>query len=403
MHQQVRKPLDAITMNIKFIKTIFPSDGPQRLVLLLCVLLCCGFFWAAWATIPQKARGTGQVIALSRTQVIQAANDGVVKAILVHEGDAIKKDQLLMQLDASQLNAATEDSRAKVAALRATLSRLRAEVFQRALKFDGVDAQAYGPFIKNQVDLYKRRKQALDEEIDTLKSMLANVQEELTLSLPLLETGDIAKTEIIRLQRTYAELNGSISNRRNKFFQDAQTDMTKAEEELATQEQMLIERNSNMERMQIFAPDDGLVRNVRVTTLGSRVRPGDVVMDLLPTNSELIVETKLKPQDLAFIGLGHPVSVKLDAYDYSIYGVLDGEVIYISPDALTEDTRAGEHIYYRVHVRINKNHMQTAAGKSIRITPGMTTQVEIETGKMSILNYITKPLVKTFHSAMTER
>jgi adhesin transport system membrane fusion protein len=127
------------------------------------------------------------------------------------------------------------------------------------------------------------------------------------------------------------------------------------------------------------------------------------VMDLLPTNSELIVETKLKPQDLAFIGLGHPVSIKLDAYDYSIYGTLDGEVIYISPDALTEDTRAGEHIYYRVHVRINKNHLKTPAGKSIRITSGMTTQVEIETGKMSVLDYIAKPLIKTFNSSFTER
>lgn len=390
-------------MNIGLLKKLFPSDGPQRLVLLLTVLLGCSFVWAAWAHVPQKARGTGQVIALSRTQVVQSANDGVVKAILVREGDAVKKDQLLMQLDASQLNAATEDSRAKVAALRATLARLRAEVFQRPLKFENLDTVTYSAFVKNQIDLYKRRKQALDEEIGTLRVMLEQVQQELSLSLPLLSTGDIAQTDILRLQRTHAELQGAISNRRNKFFQDAQTDMTKAEEELATQEQMLIERTSNMERMQIIAPDDGLVRNVRVTTLGSRVRPSDVVMDLLPTNSELIVETKLKPQDLAFIGLGHPVSIKLDAYDYSIYGTLDGEVIYISPDALTEDTRAGEHIYYRVHVRINENHLKTPAGKSIRITPGMTTQVEIETGKMSVLDYIAKPLIKTFNSSLSER
>jgi HlyD family type I secretion membrane fusion protein len=179
--------------------------------------------------------------------------------------------------------------------------------------------------------------------------------------------------------------------------------MTKAEEELTTQEQMLIERSTNMERMQMYAPNDGLVRNVRVTTLGGRVRPGDVVMDLLPTNSELIVETKLKPQDLAFIGVGHDVSVKLDAYDYSIYGILDGKVIYVSPDALTEDTRAGENIYYRVHVRIQQNHLKTKVGKTIQITPGMTAQVEIETGKMTVLNYLIKPLVKTFTSSMTER
>jgi len=390
-------------MLIRFLKAFVPQDGLQRLVLLLTAMLVAGVCWAMWAEIPQKVRGTGQIIALSRTQVIQSANDGVVQSILVREGDAVEKGQMLMQLDASQLNAATEDSRAKVAALRATLARLRAEVFQRPLDFAGIDARIYSTFVKNQSDLYQRRKQALGEELDTLRSMLDNLQQELNMSLPLLDAGDISQTEVLRLRRSMAELKGSISNRRNKFFQDAQAEMTKAEEELATQEQMLIERNTNMERMQIFAPDDGLVRNVRVTTLGGRVRPGDVVMDLLPTNSELIIETKLKPQDLAFVGVGHAVSVKLDAYDYSIYGILDGTVIYVSPDALTEDTRSGEHIYYRVHVRIDQNHLKTEQGQKIAIPPGMTTQIEIETGKMSVLNYLLKPLVKTFTSSLTER
>ena len=390
-------------MFIRFLKVFIPQDGLQRLLLLLTAMLVAGVMWASWAEIPQKARGTGQVIALSRTQVIQAANDGVIQEILVREGDAVEKGQLLMQLDASQLNAATQDSKGKVAALRATLARLSAEVFQRPLVFSGFDTVTYASFVKNQTDLYQRRKQGLKEEIDTLESMVSNVQQELNFSQPLLTSGDIAVTEILRLKRTLSELKGNISNRRNKFFQDAQAEMTKAEEELTTQEQMLIERSTNMERMQMYAPNDGLVRNVRVTTVGGRVRPGDVVMDLLPTNSELIVETKLKPQDLAFIGVGHDVSVKLDAYDYSIYGILDGKVIYVSPDALTEDTRAGENIYYRVHVRIQQNHLKTKVGKTIQITPGMTAQVEIETGKMTVLNYLIKPLVKTFTSSMTER
>jgi membrane fusion protein, adhesin transport system len=386
-----------------FLTGLVPSDGPQRLVFWLAVLLGSALLWASWAEVPQLARSTGQVIALSRTQVIQAANDGVVESILVREGDSVEKGQLLMQLDTSQLNAAVQDSQAKVAALRAALSRLQAEVFGRPLHFQGLDTEKYKAFVLNQTDLYRRRKQALDDEIDTLKSMLANVQEELQMSLPLLASGDIAQTEIIRLKRSQAELQGSISNRRNKFFQDAQADMTKAEEELATQEQMLVERTSNLERMQLHAPSDGLIRNVKVTTVGGRVRPGDVVMDVLPTNSELIVETKLKPQDLTFIAVGQKASVKLDAYDYSIYGILDGEVIYVSPDALSEDTRQGEHIYYRVHVRIQRNHLQSPRGRKIEITPGMTAQVEIATGKMSVLRYLTKPLVKTVNAALTER
>ena len=387
----------------RFLTGLVPSDGPQRLVFWLAILLGSALLWASWAEVPQLARSTGQVIALSRTQVIQAANDGVVESILVREGDSVEKGQLLMQLDTSQLNAAVQDSQAKVAALRAALARLQAEVFARPLDFHGLDTQKYRSFVLNQTDLYRRRKQALDDELETLHSMLANVQEELQMSLPLLASGDIAQTEIIRLKRSQSELQGSISNRRNKFFQDAQADMTKAEEELATQEQMLVERTSNLERMQLYAPSDGLIRNVKVTTVGGRVRPGDVVMDVLPTNSELIVETKLKPQDLAFIAVGQKASVKLDAYDYSIYGILDGEVIYVSPDALSEDTRQGEHIYYRVHVRIQRNHLQSPRGRKIEITPGMTAQVEVATGKMSVLRYLTKPLVKTVNAALTER
>ena len=390
-------------MLIRLLKALIPQDGLQQLVLLFTLMSAAAVSWATWAEIPQLVRSNGQIIALSRTQIIQSANDGVVQTISVREGDAVEKGQLLMQLDASQLNAATEDSRAKVAALRATLARLQAEVFQRPLIFTGVDERTYGSFIKNQTELYQRRKQALDEELDTLKNMLANVQQELHLSLPLLAEGDISQTEVLRLRRSVSELQGSITNRRNKFFQDAQAEMTRAEEELATQEQMLIERLTHLGRMQIFAPNEGLVRNVRVTTLGGRVRPGDVVMDLLPTNSELIIETKLKPQDLAFIDVGHAVSIKLDAYDASIYGILDGTVMYISPDALTEDTRAGENIFYRVHVRIEKNHLKTQLGKQIDITPGMTTQIEIQTGKMTVLNYLLKPIVKTFTSALTER
>lgn len=390
-------------MPLRFFKSTLPTDGAQRLVLLLAMMLAAALMWAYWAEVPQKARSAGQVIALSRTQVIQAANDGVVESIPVREGEFVSKGQLLMRLDASQLNAAVQDSHAKVAALRATLARLRAEVFQSKLSFEGIDAKRYGTFIQNQTDLYRRRKQAIEEEIATLNSMLANVQQELALSLPLLDRGDIAQTEIIRLRRSEAELRGASTNRRNKFFQDSQTDMAKVEEELSTQEQTLIERSTNLGRMQLFAPADGLVRNIRVTTLGGRVRPGDVVMDLLPTQSELIVETKLKPQDLAFISVGQSASIKLDAYDYSIYGILDGTVIYVSPDALSEDTRSGEHIYYRVHLRIDKNHLKSNRGQHINVTPGMTAQVEIETGKMTVLNYLTKPLVKTFTAAFTER
>ncbi len=383
-------------------RMLWPAEWTQRLVLLLMLLLVVVTLWTHYTDIPQLARSQGQVIALQRTQIIQAANDGVVQQILVREGDQVRKDMLLMQLDASQAEAAVSDSRGRVAALKAMLSRLRAEVFERPLVF-GPELAKYPHFTQNQRDLYERRQRALREELATLRNMLRHVQQELSMSLPLLDTGDIAQTEILRLRRSVAELEGTIANRQNKFFQDAQADMTKAEEDLSTQEQVLIDRETNLERMQIFAPSDGLVRNLRMTTLGGRVRPGDVVMELLPTNSELIVEAKLKPSDLAHVKVGQFATVKLDAFDYSIYGVLDGDVSYVSPDALSEMIAGQEHIFYRVHVKVKKEQMPSAMTKKIEVTPGMTAQVEIRTGKMSVLSYLTKPIIKTTSSAFSER
>ena len=384
------------------LKRLFAMDWASRLVLLLIVLMIVAVVWMNHSTIPQLARSPGQVIALQRTQVIQAANDGVVESIPVHEGDFVKKGTLLMQLESSQAEAAVRDTSGRVAALKATLARLQAEVFERPLQFEA-SLHDYPIFIKNQKDLYERRKRAIDAEITTLKAMLADVDQELTMSLPLLDTGDIAQTEILRLQRSKSELAGSITNRQNKFFQDAQTDMTKVEEDLSTQEQVLVDRKTNLERMQIFAPSDGLVRNLRMTTLGGRVRPGDVVMELFPTDSELIVEGKLKPSDLTHVAVGQFATVKLDAFDYSIYGVLDGKVSYISPDALTETVAGQEHIYYRVHIRINPEQMPSANHKKIEINPGMTAQLEIRTSEMSVLRYLTKPLIKTISESFTER
>ena len=293
-----------------------------------------------------------------------------------------------------------------MAALKAALVRLHAEVFGRPLEFPA-NVRAHPAFVANQTELFQRRQKALKAEIDALEDSLHLVKEELNLSLPLLATGDIGKTEIIRLQRQVAEISGQITNRRNKYFQDAQAEMTKAEEDLATQEQALAERTATYERTEILAPADGLVKSIQMTTPGAKVRPGDVVMELLPTDSALVVEAKLKPADIAFVRNGLPAAIKLDAFDYSIYGVLRGKVTYISPDALTEKTLAGDHVHYRVHIRINQDELtqrnREQSGKPVEVQPGMTATVEIHTGSQTVLAYLTKPVTKTFSESLNER
>lgn len=383
-----------------------PSAQARWLILLSGAIFAILVLWAALSEIDQIARAQGQVIASARTQVIQSANDGVIEALLVREGERVKKGQILARLDRSQAEAAYRDSQGKVAALKAALARLQAEVFNRPLVFDN-DVKAYPAFVQNQTELFQRRQGAIRAEVAALEESLRLVREELTLSEKLLSTGDIGRAEVIRLQKQVADLNGQITNRRNKYFQDAQAEMTKAEEDLSTQQQVLAERTTLYERTEIIAPVDGLVRNIQLTTPGANVRPGDIIMELLPTGSALIVEAKLKPADIAYLRKGLPAAIKLDAYDYSIYGVLRGEIAYISPDALSEKTQNGEQPYYRVHIRIDETALsdrnRSHQGKAVEIQPGMTATVDIITGSQSVLAYLTKPVTKTLSESLSER
>lgn len=263
--------------------------------------------------------------------------------------------------------------------------------------------KGYPEFIDNQTALFHRRQQALNDDLNALNESLDLAQEELELNLPLVKRGDIGATEIIRLKRQVADLKGKIANTRNKYFQDSQADMTKAEEELSTREQELADRAITLERTNINAPMDAIVKNIIVTTQGARVRPGDVIMQLVPSGDELIVEAKMSPSDISFVRTGQMAAVKLDAYDYSIYGIFHGTVKYISPDALLEKTNEGEKYYFRVLITMGQTELLAKNGKKIELSPGMTAQVDIVTGNRSVLTYFTKPIIKTFSEAFHER
>lgn len=376
------------------------------LIGVVCSLLVTLMVWASIFEIIQTARAQGQVIAIARTQVMQAAIDGVIREILVQEGQTVKKGQVLVRMDDQQVEAGLKESQGKVAALQAALIRLRAEVLGHSLDFPK-NLSEYPQFVSNQIELYQRRKEALDTDLASFSKNLKLVNKELALNLGLLKTGDVGQADIIRLERQAAEVNGQLLARKNKFFQDAQTEMTKAEEDLSTQESILSDRISIYERAIIYAPTEGLVKNIQITTPGARVRPGDIILELVPTSGEFVVEAKLKPADIAVIRNGLPCQIKLDAYDYSIYGQLRGKVKYISPDALTEKTPQGEATYYRVQIAIDygdlTQHNSDNPDLKIEIQPGMTGTVEIETGTHTIMSYLTKPITKTVNEALTER
>jgi adhesin transport system membrane fusion protein len=364
------------------------------------VLLLLG--WAYVAEIDQVTRAPATIIAAARTQLVQSAESGVVTRLHVQEGDVVKAGQLLVTLEKERAQAAVADSSAKVAALRITLARLQAEVYGKPLKFDK-SLLIYADYVRNQTELYEKRKRAFTDDIGAIESILAIARTELRINQALLPTGDVSQAEILRLQRTEADIQAQLTNKRNKFFQDSQAEMTKAQEELSTQTEQLRDRSQLLEHTELVAPSDGIVNNIRATTLGAVVRPGDVVLELLPTGADLVAEAKISPTDIAFVSVGQSASVKLDAYDSSIFGAMNGEVIYISPDVLTEDTKQGPLSYYRVRIRIKDTEFKGKKASEISIRAGLTASVDIKAAERTVLSYLTKPIAKTLSQSMGER
>lgn len=358
--------------------------------------------WASWARLDQITRAPAQVIASARTQSVQAAEGGILRTLAVKEGDAVRKGQVLAVLEQARAQASVNDSLAKVAALRITLARLRAEATGQDFQ-PSPDLLGYREYVQNQQALYAQRRRALEGELEALGRSLKLADQELGMNLPLLKTGDVSQADILRLQRQCSDIEAQISNRSHKYNQDVQAEMTKAQEELRTQEALLSDRDQVLNNTELKAPADGLVKNIRITTLGAVLRPTEELLQILPTGSELIMEAKLKPAEVAFVRVGHPVTIKLDAYDYSVFGVLKGRISYISPDTLTEDSRQGEQIYYRVQAKITERGFKGDSATAIEVRPGLTATAEIHTGRRTVLSYLVNPVAKTFHEGLRER
>lgn len=372
------------------------------IILLTAASVAALMTWASFAEIDQTSRATGQVIPAGRVQLVQSTDGGVILAILVKEGDHVTKGQKLVQLDRVKIQAAAEEGKAKVAAMKTVKSRIEAELFDKPLVFPD-DVNDYPDFVANQRQLFVKRRAAQGQDIAALRNMLALANQELSMNMPLLAYGDVSRSEVIRLQRAVADLQAQIANRQNKYLQDLQTEYAKVEEELVTAQQTLTQRLSSLKDTDIAAPTNGIVKNIRLTTIGGVLRPGDEVLQIVPTGEQLIIEGKVEPADIAYLRVGQNASVTFDAYDSSIFGTANGKVTYISPDTLTEQKGNGEQVYYRVHVQADTRSMHQRPGTAVVIQPGMTAKLEIQTGKNTVLKFLAKPLIKTVSGSFGER
>ncbi len=376
--------------------------APSMMVLLALAL---GLFivWAAIFEIDQGVRAQGQIISSAHTQIIQAVDGGVLSELRVAEGQQVKLGEVLAVLEKSRAEAGYEESRDKQASLSIAMARARAEAGLQAPVF-GPEFKAYPDFVKAQQALYQQRKRTLDEDISANSQSLALARQELSMTEALLKDGDVSQLEALRARRQVTEIEAHIAAARNKYRQDASAEAAKIEEDLAAAHSKLAERRDILEHTELLAPVAGVVKFLKITTIGGVLRGGDELMQIAPSDEDPIIEAKVNPSDVGQLVVGQPVSVKVDAFDYSVYGMLHGDLRYISPDTLSEQSPGGQaQSFYRVKVQLPRAQLLNPRARDIVLKPGMTVSTDIRTGTRSVLSYIAKPVVKAFGGALIER
>lgn len=346
--------------------------------------------WASIAQINEIKRGDGRVIPLRRMQTIQSLEGGILSELAVQEGDIVKEGQTLARLDPTRSESAFLAAESEITALIAEVARLEAEVLERpALDFGDTPNSSEVTELK----LFTARRTKLEASLDALEAERTAIQEQIDITGPLTVSGSVSRINLLQLEQKKAELDGKISETRNVYVQDAYKDLAQRRAKLVMMQQELVQKQDEFRRTEIRSPVSGRVNNIDITTLGGVVQPGEPIMEITPTDDQLIIETKVKPRDVALIAPGMPASVKITAYDFATYGDLRGIVTQISEDTVEEDTPQGPTDFYRVMVRTERSYLERF-GQQYGIRPGMIAQVDIESGRRSILSYLTRPILK---------
>jgi adhesin transport system membrane fusion protein len=379
------------------------ARGTLSMTLLLFAGLAGFLAWTAWFEIDQTVRASGKLIPGARTQIIQAADGGVLAAIFVREGQTVRSGERLAELESARANAALGESRSRQAALEAALIRAQAEVNQASPVF-GPKFKEFPQLESAQKALFKQRQRGLSQELATLREALLMAKEEQQMSQVLLSTGDASRLEVMRAQRQVGEIDGKINATRNKYLQDARIEATKIAEELAANHFKLQERQSVRDHTTLTAPITGIVKYMKVTTVGGVLRVGDELMQISPTEADMVVEININPADIGQLRLGMPTSLKLDAFDYAIYGTLSGKLTHISSDTFTEQGPSGQTAtYYRGQISLDAAPVGPGKLSPAVLKPGMTVVADVRTANRSILQYMVKPVLKAFSGALNER
>jgi adhesin transport system membrane fusion protein len=358
--------------------------------------------WACFFELDQFVRATGKVFSSSRIQLIQSVDGGVLAELNVSEGDRVVPGQVLARVDQSRFEASTNEIVARIDALKAKIARLRAEITGSTPLFP--EELATKPeLLAIEFALYERRRKSLRDDTVANTEALRLAESELAMVNELLRTGDVDRTEVFKAERGVIDARAKLNARKNEYYEKVGQELTQAEDELAQNNEIHAQRKALLESSVMRALMPGIVKNIEVTTIGAVLKAGEPLMEIIPTGDTLLVEAKIQPKDIADLENGLEATLRLDPYDSTIHGALEGSVVFISGDTMIEETSRGEETYYKAHISLPAAPFLTSIGKTVDIIPGMTTQVDIKTGKRSVLTYLLKPIVKTLDESFGER
>jgi len=383
-------------------------------------LLLVFVVWAHFAVLQEVKRGNGRVVPSRQTQVVQTLEGGIVGDILVQEGAIVQQGQSLMRIDDTKFASEFGEIRERRAAMAARVARLEAEARGRSeVAFPDELGQVVPAAVATEGSVFKMRSQKVAQDIDVLNQQVLRLtgtlkllDRELDLTRKLHDQKVVPEIEMLRLDRQATEMRGQLAEAQSKianilasFRSQADEDLAKSKGDLAVLDENIKSAQDRVRRTDLKAPVHGIVNKLNVTTVGAVVQPGANVMDIVPLDDSLLVEGRIRPQDIAFIRPNQDAVVKISAYDSSVYGSLKGKVERISADTIVDDKAEKserQETYYRVMVRTEKNHLGTETN-SLPIIPGMVTTVEILTGEKSVLDYLLKPARTLRDDALRER
>jgi adhesin transport system membrane fusion protein len=383
-------------------------------------LLVCFLTWAHFAVLEEVKRGNGKVVPSRQMQVVQTLEGGIVGEILIQEGAIVQQGQSLMRIDDTKFAAEFGEIRERRAAMAARVARLEAEARGRdKVTFPDQLNTLVPSAVAAETSVFKMRGQKVAQDIDVLNQQVTRLtgtlkllDRELELTRKLYEQKVVPEIEMLRLDRQATEMRGQLAEAQSKiantlasFRSQADEDLAKSKADLAVLDENIKSAQDRVRRTDLKSPVHGIVNKLNVTTVGAVVQPGANVMDIVPLDDTLLVEGRIRPQDIAFIRPGQDAVVKVSAYDSSVYGSLKGKVERISADTIIDEKERApdkQETFYRVMVRTEKNHLGTEA-KPLPIIPGMVTTVEILTGAKSVLDYLVKPARTLRDEALRER